>query len=91
MAETKQTMARNHAGASLPRHDTEYRYVVKVRAIEAFPNRVRREGINVPDSSQQVTFTSSKLLNLKEYKANGLVWSYTVVRRRYTEEVFEEG
>jgi hypothetical protein len=76
--------------SDLPRPDVEYKYIVSVRALEAFPNKVRREGINVPDSAQRLSFMSSKLLNLKEYKADGLIWSYSIIRRKTTEEVIEE-
>ncbi len=73
------------------RPDVEYRYIVHVRALETFVNRVRREGINIPDGAQRVSFASPKRLDLAQDKQNGLIWSYSVIERRYTEDLIEEG
>ena len=71
--------------------DTEYKYIVEVKASETFNNIMRREGIPVADGSAHVSFTSTKRLDMKRYKQNGLLRSYSVIRVRKIEEVVEEG
>lgn len=71
--------------------DTEYQYVVHVRASETFANVMRRLGISVPEDTVHVSFTSPRRLNMKGYKEGGLIWSYSIIRVRWSEEVVEEG
>ncbi len=68
----------------------EYRYSVRVRALETFANVMDRMGIVIQRDSPLVTFTSVKHIDLRAFKERGLVWSYTVVRRRYEEQTVEE-
>jgi hypothetical protein len=70
--------------------DIEYRYIAHVRAIETFANVMDRLGISLPDKSSHVSFTSPKRLNMKIYRENKLIWSYSIIRVRKEEEVIEE-
>lgn len=71
--------------------DTEFQYVVDVRAVETFVNQMARVGIIIPDKSSRARFASPRRLDMKSLKQRGLIWSYTVIRVRYNEEVIEEG
>jgi hypothetical protein len=72
--------------------DTEYKYIVHVRGLETFRNVMRQEGINIPETSNPHTsFTSTKRLDMKSYKENGVVWSYSVIRVIRNEDVIDEG
>ncbi len=72
--------------------DTEYNYIVHVRAFETFRNLIRQVGVSIPETAgSHVSFTSARRLNMKAYKERGLVWSYSVIRVRKVEEVVEEG
>jgi hypothetical protein len=74
------------------RLDTEYKYIVHMRGLETFRNVMRQEGINIPETSNPHTsFTSTKRLDMKSYKENGLVWSYSIIRVTRNEDVIEEG
>jgi len=70
--------------------DTEYRYIVHMKASETFRNVMRREGITIPEGANHISFTSDKRLDMKGYKERGLTWSYTVIRVRTEEDVIEE-
>jgi hypothetical protein len=71
--------------------DTEYRYVVHVKAMEAFANRMRREAVVVPDGSSHISFATSRRLDMKHFKEDGLIWSYSIIKVRRDEDVIEEG
>jgi len=72
--------------------DTEYKYIVHVRGLETFRNVMRQEGINIPETSNpHASLTSTKRLDMKSYKENGLVWSYSIIRVTRNEDVIEEG
>ncbi len=73
------------------RPDIEYEYVVHVKAMEAFANAMSRQGVPVPEQSAYVSFASPRRLDMKAYKAKGLIWSYSVIRVRKDGEVIEEG
>ncbi len=75
----------------LTESDTEYRYIVHVKALEAFANLMRREGIAIQEDTTHVSFVSARRLDAKEYKRRGLIWSYSVIRVRKEEDVMEEG
>jgi hypothetical protein len=70
--------------------DAEYKYIVEIKAWEAFKNVMRREGIVVPEGAH-TSFTTGKRLDMKSYQENGLIWAYSIIRVRSTEEVIEEG
>ncbi len=70
----------------------EFQYHVNVRAKEAFINSIRKEGILMPEmESSDLTFPSYRLLDMKSYKERGILWSYSIVRVRRSEEIIEEG
>jgi hypothetical protein len=71
--------------------DTEYRYIVHIRAQETFANLMRREGIVIAEGPGHASFASTVRLPLREYKEDGLIWSYSIIRVRRDEEVIEEG
>jgi len=71
--------------------NTEFQYIVNIRAFETFRNLLRQEQIQIPEGSNHVTFTVPKRLDMKGYKERGLIWSYTVIRLRRTQDVVEEG
>jgi hypothetical protein len=73
------------------RIDTEFRYIVQLRAVETFTNLMRRQGISIPDNTTAVSFASNRLLNMKLYKEIGLVWSYSIIEVRRKEDLVEEG
>ena len=74
------------------RLDIEYKYIVHVRGLETFRNVMRQEGINIAETSNPHTsFTSTKRLDMKSYKGNGLIWSYSMIRVTRNEDVIEEG
>lgn len=78
------------ASSQLP--GVEYQYVVHVKAMEALANTLSPLGIMIPQASfPKVTFRASRLLPMKQYKERGLVWSYTITRIRFQEEIVEEG
>jgi hypothetical protein len=71
--------------------DTEFKYIVQVRAFETFRNTLRREGLAMPETVvNNLSFASSKRLDMKSYKARGLIWSYSIIRVRKVEDVIEE-
>jgi hypothetical protein len=70
--------------------DTEYQYVVNVRAIETFVNTMSREGLALPQQSA-ISFRSRRLLNMRKLKERGILWSYSIIRVRTVEDVLEEG
>ena len=80
---------RSQLGAVTP--ETEYRYNVRVRALEAFANLLARLGIRIIDQSSYVSFTSPRLLNMKQFEQTGLIWSYSIARVQRNEELVEEG
>ncbi len=71
--------------------DTEYQYVVQVRASETFANVMRRQGIALPEDTVHLSFTSPRRLDMKGYKEGGLIWSCSIIRVLWSEEVIEEG
>jgi hypothetical protein len=70
--------------------DTEYQYIVRVKAFETLRNMLQREGIVIPETSDHVSFSSPKLFDMKGLKRGGVVWSYSIIRVRKVEEIFEE-
>jgi hypothetical protein len=71
---------------------TEYKYIVHLRGLETFRNVMRQEGTNIPETSNpHASFTSTKRLDMKSYKENGLIWSYRIIRVPRNEDVIEEG
>ncbi len=71
--------------------DTEFKYVVHIRIIETFINLMEGQGVTVPHPPDlHVSFAASKLLDMKSYRKSGLIWSYSIIRVRKTEEVIEE-
>jgi hypothetical protein len=74
-----------------PETDTEYRYVVRLRATEAFANIMAKEGVTVALTPGRVSFTSKKLFDMKAFKDRGLIWSYSIIGVRADEHVIEEG
>jgi hypothetical protein len=72
--------------------DTEFKYIASIRAFETFRNQVRQEGISIPETGGgHISFSSGKRLNMRAYKARGLVWSYSIIRVRKLEDLIEEG
>lgn len=71
--------------------DIEYRYIVHVKAIEAFGNRMRREGTIIPEGPAHVSFSTNKRLDMKELREDGLIWSYSIIRVTRAEDILEEG
>jgi hypothetical protein len=71
--------------------DTEFKYIVHIRAFETFRNTLRREGIAMPEAlASNLSFASFKRFNMREYQARGLIWSYSIIRVRRVEDVIEE-
>ncbi len=73
--------------------DTEFKYIADVRAFETFRNVLRREGVAMPETGRvgNLSFTSSKRLDMRAYKERGLISSYSIIRVRKVEDVIEEG
>ncbi len=69
----------------------EYRYIVHTKAFETFTNLLRTQGINIPEKSARLSFKSRMLLDMRQMKEKGLLWSYSIIRVRSAEEVVEEG
>ncbi len=72
--------------------EDEFEYHVHIRAKEAFINSLRNEGVLLPQvETDDLTFTLDRLIDMKNYKKRGLVWSFTTARVRKTKEIIEEG
>ncbi len=71
--------------------DTQYQYIVNVRAVETFANMMSRLGINITYTSKNLSFTAPRLLNMKAMKERGIIFSYSIIRVRTVEDVIEEG
>jgi hypothetical protein len=56
-------------GAEWP--DTEYKYIVEVRARQSFSNIVRREGVTIPEDTIHVSFVTNKRIDMKSTKKIG--------------------
>lgn len=69
----------------------EYRYDVRLRAIETFVNLMTRQGIVIPDKSHQARFSSRQKLDIKSLKESGIILSYTITKVNAIEEVVEQG
>ena len=73
------------------RPDTEYKYIVHVRALETFRNKMGTIGVRIPETSSHVSFTSSKRLDLRAYRDKRIIWSYSIIKVTRNEDVVEEG
>jgi hypothetical protein len=71
--------------------DTEYKYIVHVRAAETFRNKVGAVGVRITETSSHVSFTSSKRLDLRAYRDKRIIWSYSIIKVTRNEDVIEEG
>lgn len=69
----------------------EYEYFVDVRAWETFSNQLRKVGISLREGTRKVTFRSGSRIDLKQMKAKGLVWSYTISKVVVGKELLETG
>ena len=85
------TNAQRQAEQDKERPDTEYKYIVHVRALETFRNIMAIASVHIPDTSSHVSFTSGKRLDLKACKEKGVIWSYSTIRVTRNEDVVEEG
>jgi len=81
----------DEAAQGLETPGIEYRYIVHVRALEAFGNRMRREGTIIPEGPAHVSFSTNKRLDMKELREDGLIWSYSIIRVTRAEDILEEG
>jgi hypothetical protein len=70
--------------------DTDFKYLIDVRAFETLRNVLRREGVSIPEGSNHISFTWHKRLNMKALKESGMIWSYSIIRVRKVEEIIEE-
>lgn len=74
---------------------TEYQYFVHAKELGTFADLIRKEGVPIPRSRKSLTphmvFSSPKRLDMRIYKDDGLIWSYSIVKLKKSDQIVEQG